>query len=118
MSLPSAYINEITNLNREILKSQPTDILQFCANFFQRRLESQRAEFLLSQSHSIPSVTRSTGVENMAQSTFPGLAGASSNPFGAVGGPLASKSPGLRDTLGVSEEEENDNVESPTTPNF
>jgi cAMP-dependent protein kinase regulator len=49
----------------------------------------------------------------MAQSTFPGLAGASSNPFGAAGGILGST--GVR---GASEDEENDTVGSPTTPNF
>ena len=66
MSLPPDYSNEISALNREILKAQPSDVLQFCANFFLRRLESQRAEFLLSQQHS------SQKGGGMAESTFPG----------------------------------------------
>lgn len=43
MSLPSDYSNEIRALDREVLKHKPNDLLQFCANFFLRRLESQRA---------------------------------------------------------------------------
>ena len=46
-NLPSDYTNEIRALDREISKNQPKDILQACADFFQRRLASQRAEFLL-----------------------------------------------------------------------
>lgn len=95
MSLPPDYSNEIAALNREVLKQQPDDILQFCANFFNRRLESQRAEFLLSQPHS----------STRAQSSFPG-----SNPFGT------SPSGGFMNRL--DEEEENDHVASPTASSF
>ncbi|KAF2748300.1 camp-dependent protein kinase A regulatory subunit [Sporormia fimetaria CBS 119925] len=76
MSLPPDYSNEINALNREVAKHQPADVLQFCANFFNRRLESQRAEFLLSQHHQ-PSYEG----RGLAQSTFPG-----SNPFGTSPG--------------------------------
>ncbi|KAF2260044.1 camp-dependent protein kinase regulatory subunit [Lojkania enalia] len=103
MSLPPDYSNEISALNREILKAQPVDTLQFCANFFLRRLESQRAEFLLSQQHQHSS-PRGRG---MAESTFPG-----SNPF--------STSPGLA-TGGMhrlEEEEESDSIGSPTASSF
>ena len=64
MSLPPDYSNEIATLDREILKHKPHDILQFCANFFNRRLESQRTEYLLSQQHSNP--------QGRAENTFPG----------------------------------------------
>ncbi|CZT21104.1 related to cAMP-dependent protein kinase regulatory subunit [Ramularia collo-cygni] len=101
MSLPSDYTNEIGTLNREVLKNAPKDILQFCANFFQRRLESQRAEFLLGQRHSTQ--------PGIAESSFPG-----NNPFGTT-----SNAPGL--TAGamhsVAEEEEHD-FASPTAANF
>lgn len=95
MSLPPSYTNELNTLNREILKSQPEDVLQFCANFFNRRLESQRAEFLLS--------TKSGN--HMAESNFPGC-----NPFG--GGPA---SPGMRQ---LKEEDEMESTASPTTASF
>lgn len=103
MSLPPDYSNEISALNREILKAQPSDVLQFCANFFLRRLESQRAEFLLSQQHS------SQKGGGMAESTFPG-----NNPFGT------SPSSGII-TSGMhrlEEEEENDTIASPTASSF
>jgi len=101
MSLPSDYSNEIRALDREVLKHNPKDLLQFCANFFLRRLESQRAEFLLSQRHSNQS--------GMAENTFPG-----NNPFGTTS-PAAS--PGHRGMQSVAEEEEND-FASPTASSF
>ncbi|KAF2475548.1 camp-dependent protein kinase A regulatory subunit [Lindgomyces ingoldianus] len=103
MSLPPDYSNEISALNREVLKAKPQDVLQFCANFFLRRLESQRAEFLLSQHHS------SQKGGGMAESTFPG-----NNPFGTP------PSAGLA-TSGMhrlEEEEENDTIASPTAASF
>lgn len=49
MSLPTAYVDEINILEREVARNQPKDILQFCANHFSRRLEAQRSEFLLKE---------------------------------------------------------------------
>lgn len=98
MSLPSDYLNEISALNREVLNQNPRDILQFCANFFLRRLESQRAEFLLSHQHS-------SQKGGHAESTFPG-----SNPFGS--------SPASGHMHHIDEEEENDTVASPTAATF
>ena len=54
------------------------DILQFCANFFGRRLEAERAQFLLS-------TTTSTQDPKMSGSTFPGRLGTNANPFGGEG---------------------------------
>ena len=42
-------MEEINILGREVARSQPKDILQFCANHFSRRLEAQRSEFLLKE---------------------------------------------------------------------
>ncbi|KAJ4299165.1 hypothetical protein N0V90_004409 [Kalmusia sp. IMI 367209] len=102
MSLPPDYSNEISALNREILKHQPADVLQFCANFFLRRLESQRAEFLLSQQHSSPKG------RGMAETSFPG-----GNPFGT------SPSQGQGSYMQrLDEEDESDAVASPTAASF
>jgi cAMP-dependent protein kinase regulator len=102
MSLPPDYSNEIAALDREILKHKPQDILQFCANFFNRRLESQRTEALLSQQHSSP--------QGRAESSFPG-----NNPFGtSPSGAGFAKSPMQR----LEEEEENDTMTSPTASTF
>ena len=103
MSLPPDYSNEIAALDREILKHKPNDILQFCASFFNRRLESQRAEFLLSQQHS--------SQQGRAEHSFPG-----NNPFGtspSSGGFAKSPMQRLEE-----EEEEGDMMASPTASSF
>lgn len=100
MSLPPDYSNEINALNRLIIKDKPNDILQFCANFFNRRLESQRAEFRLTTG------AATTPHGRMAESTFPG-----SNPFGAT----AQGSSGMQQ---LREEDEMDDVVSPTAAQF
>ncbi|BGP25067.1 cAMP-dependent protein kinase regulatory subunit [Rhodotorula toruloides] len=42
MSLPSSYSAILSDLNREVLRAQPSDPLQFCANWFSSRLEQER----------------------------------------------------------------------------
>jgi len=99
--LPADFQNEINALSREILKHNPHDPLQFAANHFQKRLESQRAEFLLS---------RHSSQSGMAESTFPG-----NNPFGAS----STAAPGQQAAAmhSVAEEDEHD-FASPTTSSF
>lgn len=105
MSLPDDYTREKAALDRDILAHQPSDVLQFCFNYFNRRLESQRAEFLLSQQQQHSGSKGGAGMT----STFPG-----SNPFGS---PPRGQSPssGMRN---IEEEEENDTVASPTASSF
>ncbi|CAG77799.1 YALI0F04422p [Yarrowia lipolytica CLIB122] len=38
MTLPPAYVDELNLLNREVTTKQPTDILRFCADYFNERL--------------------------------------------------------------------------------
>ncbi|KAI5474157.1 cAMP-dependent protein kinase regulatory subunit, partial [Pseudohyphozyma bogoriensis] len=45
MSLPSSYSSILADLNRDVLRAQPTDALQFCANWFASRLEQERITF-------------------------------------------------------------------------
>lgn len=52
MSLPKEYVDELNLLNKEVMSKQPTDVLQFCANFFQLRLEQERTKLLASSSSS------------------------------------------------------------------
>ncbi|KDN53150.1 camp-binding domain-like protein [Tilletiaria anomala UBC 951] len=42
MALSSEYAAILNELNREVLRTRPIDPLQFCANWFNRRLEEQR----------------------------------------------------------------------------
>ncbi|KAF5847578.1 hypothetical protein GGP41_000275 [Bipolaris sorokiniana] len=103
MSLPPDYSNEISTLDREILKHKPHDILQFCANFFNRRLESQRTEYLLSQQHA--------SHQGRAENSFPG-----NNPFSTS---PSSGSSFVKTTMHrLEEEEENDTMTSPTASTF
>jgi cAMP-dependent protein kinase regulator len=44
--LPPAYIELIEELSAIIAATQPEDIYQFCSNFFQHKLEEQRAELV------------------------------------------------------------------------
>ncbi|KAE8174817.1 camp-dependent protein kinase regulatory subunit [Yarrowia lipolytica] len=38
LTLPPAYVDELNLLNREVTTKQPTDILRFCADYFNERL--------------------------------------------------------------------------------
>ncbi|CZS98479.1 hypothetical protein WAI453_005777 [Rhynchosporium graminicola] len=108
MSLPSSYLQEINSLNQEILQTQPTDIVQFCANYFARRLELDRTQFLLADSPK---------AHEMSGSTFPGRLGTSVNPFGGDGG-AGNDQLSSGAISKVMEEDENDTITSPTTGTF
>ncbi|KAE8454071.1 hypothetical protein EG329_007849 [Mollisiaceae sp. DMI_Dod_QoI] len=108
MSLSSGSLDVIDSLKKEILETNPTDLLQFCANYFSRRLELERAQFL---SSSNPQGTKMSG------STFPGRFGTNSNPFGGEGGNTGEQVSSGQISK-VMEEDENDTITSPTTPNF
>jgi cAMP-dependent protein kinase regulator len=119
MSLPSAYLSEIESLNREILRDQPLDILQFCANYFGRRLEVERANLLSSRNKPLRSVSPATvDRSNMASSTFPGRLGTHMNPFGGDGNNVGNEQTSSGMISKVIEEDENDTITSPTTPHF
>lgn len=114
MSLPPSYLNTIESLNQEVLRSQPADILQFCANFFAQRLEAERFFLLSSPGSPTSSNPFSTAPEEpkMSGSTFPGRLGTNANPFG---GDEQFSSGNISKVL---EEDENDTITSPTTPSF
>lgn len=114
MSLPAAYHKEIEALEGQIRSENPSDILQFCSEYFLHRLADERAAFL---TRSV-SPTFSASASAMSGTTFTSPFAANSNPFGTDGSkPDASGGPsgGL---LNVVEEDENDTITSPTTPNF
>lgn len=112
MSFPPTYLDEIESLNQEVLEKQPKDILQFCANFFARRLEVERLFLLSSSKFPKPNISATSQEPKMSGSTFPGRLGTHGNPFGGeeqVSSGSISK---------VMEEDENDTITSPTTPSF
>ena len=46
-SLPQAYAEILNDLNQKVISAQPQDVLQFCANYFNQKLEEQRIRFLV-----------------------------------------------------------------------
>ncbi|KAF9423303.1 hypothetical protein BGZ94_008355 [Podila epigama] len=44
--MPQAYAEILNDLNQKVISAQPQDVLQFCANYFNQKLEEQRARFL------------------------------------------------------------------------
>ncbi|BGP08522.1 hypothetical protein JCM10049v2_004369 [Rhodotorula toruloides] len=90
MSLPSSYSAILSDLNREVLRAQPSDPLQFCANWFASRLEQERIS------------ARATGTgqrsvdESMRESTPPLNAagrGTQESPASKAGGPSNKPKP-------------------------
>ncbi|KAG0324812.1 hypothetical protein BGZ99_001428 [Dissophora globulifera] len=45
-SLPQVYAEILNDLNQRVISAQPQDVLQFCANYFNQKLEEQRMRFL------------------------------------------------------------------------
>ncbi|GAA5984088.1 hypothetical protein JCM10908_006045 [Rhodotorula pacifica] len=50
-SLPASYSAILSDLNRDVLRAQPADPLQFCANWFNTRLEEERTVLRSQQAH-------------------------------------------------------------------
>ncbi|KAF9343619.1 hypothetical protein BGX34_006550, partial [Mortierella sp. NVP85] len=45
-AMPQAYAEILNDLNQKVISAQPQDVLQFCANYFNQKLEEQRTRFL------------------------------------------------------------------------
>jgi len=116
MSLPEAYQKEIEVLNEKVSRSNPRDILQFCADFFAGRLASERAALLASQAAPEIDPLHSAPSPDMSSSSFTSPFGANANPFGSPETRRADPPGGVMHQ--VIEEDENDTVTSPTTPSF
>ncbi len=119
MSLPEAYQREIEVLNDRILQSGPSDVLQFCADFFASRLASERAAFLSKAAPAPETEIGSHSIAAPSMSSGPGFTspfGANSNPFGSSEARRTDAAPPVMQQ--VIEEEDNDTVTSPTTPSF
>lgn len=113
MALPDAYLKEIQALNQLVAEDNPQDLLQYCADFFQTRLATERKSWLAS------SATRpepfSLSPAPASAMSFASPFGANANPFGGDGAPGPM---GGMQRPSVIEEEEADTITSPTTPHF
>lgn len=101
MSLPTEFVDEIGVLSQKVSTSYPPDILQFCADHFNARLGEERIKLL--------SPNMSNPFANEAVNTFPGTFGG-----GGLGLGMQQTFDGTRDAI----KEEEEDVHSPTTPNF
>lgn len=110
MSLPAAYTSEIQDLNRQVLRSKPRDILQFCCDHFASRLASERKKNLSEDSPNKRLKVDTTSRPSAMSSSFTSPFGAHTNPFGSNEGSMMQRV--------MEEEEENDTVTSPTTGSF
>lgn len=93
MSLSTGYATILNDLNRDVLRAQPTDPLQFCANWFNNRLAEERKSVLAKQSDTAglaPDVNmsgaNSPSPAPAAAAASAGQAGvfSSANPFGGA----------------------------------
>ncbi|KPM43061.1 cAMP-dependent protein kinase regulatory subunit [Neonectria ditissima] len=110
--LPEAYQVEIQALNLQVLQARPSDILQFCADYFTTRLVNQRAASHAKAGDTYLYTTRSNypSQHDMAN-TF-------QSPFGDNNNPFGGSAPGNNMMQRVIEEEENDTITSPTNRSF
>lgn len=109
MALPIAYTREIQDLNSQVLRSRPQDILQFCADFFATRLASERIKLLSEGTPNKRLKLANCRPQAMSSSSFTSPFGVNSNPFGGNDPSLMQR---------VIEEEENDTITSPTHGQF
>lgn len=107
MALPVAYTKEIQDLNSQVLRSRPQDILQFCADYFTTRLASERIKLL---TEGAPNKRQKLG------NTRSHIMSSSSSFTSPFGNPFGTNDP-IR-MQGLMEEEENDTITSPTTGSF
>lgn len=49
VAVDDEYTNLLTELHELYTQDQPTDVLQYCANFFQTKLQQQRQDFFRDQ---------------------------------------------------------------------
>lgn len=107
MALPVAYTKEIQDLNSQVLRARPQDILQFCADFFTTRLAAERIKLL---TEGAPNKRQKLGTNRphvMSSSSF-------TSPFG---NPFGTNEP-IRMHNVIEEEEGNDTITSPTTGSY
>lgn len=112
MSLPDAYKKEIETLEDQVRSKNPSDILQFCSDYFLRRLADERTTYFARGDSPVYNTDAMSGTK------FTSPFAANSNPFGTDGGKPEAGSGPSGGLLNVVEEDENDTITSPTTPNF
>ncbi|KAH7149571.1 cyclic nucleotide-binding-like protein [Dactylonectria estremocensis] len=112
MALPEAYQREIQALNLQVLHTQPSDILQFCADYFATRVVNQRPASRAPVGNTNPDITSSS------PPIWNAMAGPFTSPFGDNSNPFGNNTASNNLMHRVIEEEENDTIASPTDRHF
>ncbi|KAF9569978.1 hypothetical protein EC968_002379 [Mortierella alpina] len=109
-ALPQAYAEILNDLNQKVISAQPQDILQFCANYFNQKLEEQRAQFLAT-ARSAPQPNRE--VPQFLPAVIPPSVNVSSPKVGSAATPADSSSD---HSMGSDSENDSDEDESQEDP--
>lgn len=113
MFVSRAYQHEIQALDEQVCRFQPSDIIQFCADYFTERLANERARSFPAYRDPRSPKPASIYLINRAMS------GQFTSPFGANANPFGGAQPSTSNAIHrVVEEDENDPIASPTAANF
>ncbi|KAF9975474.1 hypothetical protein BGZ73_000875 [Actinomortierella ambigua] len=102
-TLPQAYVEILNDLNQKVMSAQPQDVLQFCANYFNQKLEEQRTR-LLQQVRLTPQQNRD--IPQFLPAVVPPTLSVSSPKIVGASTPAASTPDHSMDSESESEEEE------------
>ncbi|KAI1321587.1 hypothetical protein EDD11_003067 [Mortierella claussenii] len=109
-SLPQAYAEILNDLNQKVIAAQPQDVLQFCANYFNNKLEEQRVRFLAT-ARAAPQQNRE--VPQFSPAVAPPTLSVSSPKMGSAATPAASSPDHSMESESESESDEDDTEPSP-----
>ncbi|KAF8933255.1 cyclic nucleotide-binding-like protein [Dissophora ornata] len=117
-SLPQAYAEILNDLNQKVIAAQPQDVLQFCANYFNQKLEEQRTRFLAT-ARTAPQQNREA--PQFLPAVAPPIVSVSSPKLGSAATPAASSPDHSMESESDSESDDEDQEDpSPllTMPNY
>ncbi|KAG0233412.1 hypothetical protein BGW42_007497 [Actinomortierella wolfii] len=106
-SLPQAYMEILNDLNQKVMSAQPQDVLQFCANYFNLKLEEQRTR-LLQQVRLTP---QNRDIPQFLPAVVPPTLSVSSPKVVGASTPAASTPDHSMDSESESEEDEEEHEE-------
>ncbi|KAF9109775.1 hypothetical protein BGX27_007221 [Mortierella sp. AM989] len=110
-SLPQAYAEILNELNQKVIAAQPQDVLQFCANYFNQKLEEQRIKFLAS-ARTLPQQNRE--VPQFSPAAVPPTLSVTSPNIGSTATLAASSPDHSMESESESESEDEDDQEDPS----
>ncbi|KAG0209833.1 hypothetical protein BGX28_009939 [Mortierella sp. GBA30] len=110
-ALPQAYAEILNELNQKVISAQPQDILQFCANYFNQKLEQQRVGFLAA-ARGAPQPNRD--VPQFAPAAIPSTLSVPSPKVGSAATPAASSPDHSMESESDSDSDDDESQEYPS----